>query len=209
MAIKTFTGTVAILAEKEFNGRNGKAYAYSAKVEKADGSEYEEWLGLGFKKPDFEKGDEVVITAQKEKGFWKAIEVEVTKRQTAGDQDQEDQESGASGSAGSAASSAPAASSSRKIKTDESIHYQNSRTAAIALTDLLLRNNALPVTGTTGKAGTAKREEEITAVVNKYTVILYHDLQTFRLINDIEDVYEKPETEEAFDGAASTDDLDE
>lgn len=198
MALKTFTGEIAVLNGKKIDGRNGPITAYSAKIVQPNGEEYDEWVGFGFKRPECERGDSVVITAKKEKGFWKAVDVEVTAKA--------DSESGDSGTAETpkSAASDPQASSPSKSSSnskDQRIHYQNSRTAAIQLADLLLRNKAAPLTATAGKAGEAARYEEVTALVNKLTVVLFHDLETFRLVKDIEDVYEAPAAAEpGFDG---------
>lgn len=202
MALKTFTGELSFLLKKKIDGRNGPITAYSGKITKADGEEYEEWVGFGFKKPECEQGDSVVITAKKEKGFWKAVDVEVTAK---GDSEESTSESSDSGTEDSneGSSARPALSSSKQkgASRDQRIHYQNSRTAAIQLADLLLKHKAVPLSATAGKGGDAARNEEVVALVNKLTVILYHDLETFRLVNDIEDVYEAPaKAETGFDG---------
>lgn len=196
MALKTFIGEIAVLTARKVDGRNGPITAYSAKVIKPDGEEYDEWVGFGFKKPICEKGDSVKISAIKEKGFWKAVDVEVTEQagQEAGEPEQAEPVSGPSGSKDKGASSVPVASSSvsKKTTVDQRIGYQNSRTAALQLAGLLLTNKAVPLVATAGKAGDAKRFEEVTALVDKLTVKLFHDLETFRLINDVEDAYEAP-----------------
>jgi hypothetical protein len=208
MALKTFTGTVVFLNTKEVQGRNGPITAYSCKVAKANGEEYKEWVSLGFKRPAFKQGDEVVIACKEENGFWRAVDVEVTKEATAdeaGDQEPAERVSGASGSKASGASSGRAASSSSSKMTpadwdlkDRKIQYQSSRNAAIELVNLLLTHKAAPLTATAGKAGDAKRFEEVTALVDKLTVKFQHDTETFRLLNDIEDAYEAPQAEAAF-----------
>lgn len=202
MALKTFTGEIAVLNAKEVNGRNGPITAYSAKVVKADGEEYEEWISLGFKKPDFDKGDSVVITAKKEKGFWKVVDAEVTAKAEASEE-----QSSASGNSGTATArdgaSAPAESSSSSgLNKDQRIQYQHSQEMAIRLTDLLLRNAAVPLSSAKTKAGDAARFEEVTALVRKLTVELNNDVATGRLLKDVEDGYEAPEAAEpGFDGS--------
>lgn len=205
MALKTFTGTIIKLNTRKVDGRNGPITAYSAKIAKPDGEEYDEWVGFGFKRPECGEGDEVVITAKKEGGFWKAVDVEVTKEAPQGGD--EDSASGEAGSGKTSASSAPPASSStpatpatQKVSSwkpkdpaeTKAIHYQNSRSAALELVGLLIKTDALPVAATAGKAGKAKRFEEITALVNKLTVVLFNDLTTYRLLADVEDSYRKP-----------------
>jgi len=71
--------------------------------------------------------------------------------------------------------------------TQQNIHYQNSRTAAIETVGLLLNNNALPVTGAKTKAGEAARYDEIVEAVNKLTVQFFNDLESFRLFETVSD----------------------
>ena len=71
--------------------------------------------------------------------------------------------------------------------TQQNIHYQNSRTAAIETVGLLLNNNALPITGAKTKAGEAARYDEIVAAVNKLTVQFFNDLESFRLFETVSD----------------------
>lgn len=71
--------------------------------------------------------------------------------------------------------------------TQQNIHYQNSRTAAIELTGLLLDNDALPKTNAKTAAGVSKRYDEITATVNKLTVQFFNDLESFRLFDTVAD----------------------
>jgi hypothetical protein len=206
MAIKTFIGDVVKVLTRKVDGRNGPITAYSVKVAKPDGEEYDEWIGFGFKKPDVEEGDSVKISAKKENGFWKAVDVEVTETADQEEEAGDEQDSGESGSTVPAEKSAPAASS-KKISKQQYIHYQNSRTAALELVALLLQNKAAPLAATEGKAGTAKRFEEVVALVDKLTVKYFHDLETFRLVNDIEDAYEAPAPATgAFDADETTDD---
>ena len=210
MALKTFIGEIAVLSKRKVDGRNGPITAYSAKIVKPDGEEYDEWVGFGFKKPECEKGDSVKIAAKKENGFWKAVDVEVTAKgesqDEAGEAEQEEQGSGDSGSKGKDASSVRAVSSSSKEPPsglkDKRIGYQNSRTAALELASLLLQHKAVPLAATAGKAGDAKRFEEVTALVDKLTVKFVYDLETFRLMTDVEDAYEAPGKAESPTGDA-------
>jgi hypothetical protein len=219
MALKTFIGEIAVFSKREVAGRNGPITAYSAKIVKPDGEEYDEWVGFGFKKPTCAKGDSVKIAAKKENGFWKAVDVEVTAEGDgeAGEPEQEEQESGDSGSKGKSGSSVQAVSSSSKEPAsglkDKRIGYQNSRTAALELTSLLLQHKAVPLAATAGKAGDAKRFEEVMALVDKLTVKLFNDLSTFRLLADVEDAYEAPAKAEKttgdFDGESEGESDDE
>ncbi len=84
-----------------------------------------------------------------------------------------------------AAPAVPAAAS--KGSTQQNIHYQNSRTAAIEVVGMLLANDGLPITTNKAKAGQPKRYDEITAAVNKLTVQFYNDLESFRLFDSVAD----------------------
>lgn len=84
---------------------------------------------------------------------------------------------------------APAASGGDQ-STQQNIHYQNSRTAAIELVGLLLDSDALPVTGAKTKAGQAKRFDEISAAVDQITVRFFNDLESFRLFDTVADTGE-------------------
>lgn len=208
MATKTFTGEISFIHIKEGEGQRGPWKAYSAKITKEDGEEYDEWVNFGFKKPPCAKGDSVVITTVKEKGFWVAKDVEVTAKAKEVDSDEEDSESGKTGTKGQSASSAPQASSGPN--KDQRIQYQHSQDMGIRLASLLLANKAVPLTATAGKAGEAARYEEVVALVNKLTVALNNDVATGRLVRDIEDAYEAPaEAEAGFDGEEEGEEDDE
>lgn len=217
VASKTFTGELTFLFKKKVDGRSGPITAYSGKITKPDGEEYEDWVSFGFKKPECEQGDHVEILTVKEKGFWQAKDVTITQKGDQGEDDPseetpaKDSGSGKSGTRASHASSGRQASPSsstgtKSTATSKQIHYQNSRTAALGLADLLLKHKAVPLTAAATKSGEAARFEEVTALVDKLTVKLYHDLETFRLVNDIEDAYEAPAAAEAgFDGEEGDD----
>lgn len=216
VASKTFTGELTFLFKKKVDGRSGPITAYSGKITKPDGEEYEDWVSFGFKKPECEQGDHVEILTVKEKGFWQAKDVTITQKGDQGEEDDQptpdkDSGSGKSGTRASHASSGRQASPSsstgtKSTATSKQIHYQNSRTAALGLADLLLKHKAVPLTAAATKSGEAARFEEVTALVDKLTVKLFHDLETFRLVNDIEDAYEAPAAAEAgFDGEEGDD----
>lgn len=68
------------------------------------------------------------------------------------------------------------------------IQYQNARSAAIALVEVLLGHKALVVSAAATKAGEAKRYEEIVAAVDTLTVKNYFDCETLRLLESVDDV---------------------
>ena len=96
--------------------------------------------------------------------------------------------------------------SSGDQSTQQNIHYQNSRTAAIELVAVLLNSDALPVTGAKTKAGQAKRFDEINAAVDQITVRFFNDLESFRLFDTVADT---GEVDTSPDGDLPADSADE
>jgi hypothetical protein len=169
-----FKGFVTQIGEKSGRSSKGKPWtAYSAKIEKEDGTEYDKWVSFGFDKPDIKKGDYVKITTEaNDRGYEQATEVKKLKNAPA--------RAGASqGSSGGNGSAAPA--------TQKSIHYQNSRNLAATVLALLNAKDALPLSATKGKAGEVKRYEEIMALLDKLTVRFYHDAETLRILETVVD----------------------
>ena len=68
-----------------------------------------------------------------------------------------------------------------------SIIYQSSRKDAVSIIQVLLENDALPLSAATTKAGAARRYEEVIALVNKLTVQFYNDVNTLRLLDSVQD----------------------
>jgi hypothetical protein len=68
-----------------------------------------------------------------------------------------------------------------------SIAYQNARGNALALVELLLEHDGLPITGAAAKSAQAKRYEEIKAFVDKLTVEFFNDTVSLRLLQSVVD----------------------
>lgn len=105
--------------------------------------------------------------------------------------------------------SAPAASqgsASATGSTQQNIHYQNSRTAAIQTVETLLSHGGLPISGAKSKAGEAQRYEEITAAIDKLTVQYFNDLESFRLFETVSD---SGKVNVSADGALPDDEVEE
>jgi hypothetical protein len=178
-----YTGFIAKISYKEGEGKRGKWRLYSAKVEKEDGTEYDDWISFGFDKPDVKEGDYVKITTEEDaKGYQKVSKVEKPKNAP----------SKGGAQAASGASAHVAAPSGGK---ERSIHYQSARKDAIAVLDLLISQDALPITKAKEKAGQAKRYEEMIDLVDKLTVRYFHDTETQRILETVAD--EGAETHEA------------
>lgn len=74
----------------------------------------------------------------------------------------------------------------------EAIHFQNSRTAAIAVVGILLENKGLPVSGKSTKAGEAERFDQIIEAIDSLTVKYFKDAEDHsRLLDVYADVGER------------------
>jgi hypothetical protein len=84
--------------------------------------------------------------------------------------------------------------------------------AAIDLVFRLLDANALAVTTADSKAGKAKRNAEIMAMIDKYTVRFFHDGATDRVLKNVEDsspnAAKATESEEAEETEVEEDEVD-
>jgi hypothetical protein len=172
--LATFQGFLTKLTSKSGSGKRGPWTVYSGRVEKDDGTEYDNWLGFGFDSPPCKEGDYVKIEAEKDaKGYFKVSKVEVLKNPPA--------------------KSAPVATATGQKEgsyvdnRQSSIHYQSSRKDAIEIVKTLISMDALPITAAKTKAGEAKRYEEIMALVDKLTVRYFHDTQSQRLLESVAD----------------------
>jgi hypothetical protein len=170
---------VAKINGRNVNTRKGPRTSYSMKLEREDGSEIDGWISIGWDKPNFSEGDYVKVTyAKNERGYLDASEVKPLKNAPA------KSEATAAPSGGGRGGYDP---------KGPTIHYQNSRTAAIELVGLMLAHDALPMSEAKTKAGTAKRFAEIKALVDKLTVQFYFDVETLRLMKSVADAgAEKP-----------------
>lgn len=183
-----FRGFVAKIGEKSGRGKNGKPYTvYSAKLEKEDGTEYDEWLSLGFERPNFKEGDYVKCEASKNDRGYMAVDIDSVK--VAKNPPARAPKKGGSGKSSGGASGTGGGEFNRQTNPEDAkrMSYANARTAAVELTDLLLRNDALPITAAKGKSAEAKRYEEIVAAVDKLTVKFYNDGISLRLLETVAD----------------------
>ena len=172
--MSTYKGFVKKINTKTGQGKRGPWTAYSIKLEKDDGTEYEEWISCGFDAPKASEGDYVVIETQKnERGYETAASIKRLKNppsRTVGN-------SAAGGGPGQATGD----------NRQNSIIYQSSRKDAVSIIQVLLENDALPLSAATTKAGAARRYEEVIALVNKLTVQFYNDVNTLRLLDSVQD----------------------
>jgi hypothetical protein len=176
-----FKGFVVKINEKSGRGKKGPWTLYSAKLEKEDGTEYPEWLSLGFDAPKFKEGDFISLQAEKnDRGYLAAIEGtgKVFKNAPARNK---------KGSAGSASSGAADSSSGTAGPKRGGVDWNGATARAVETANLLLAAGALPLSGAKTKAGEAKRFDEVVAVVDKLTVKFYNDSITLRLLETVAD----------------------
>jgi hypothetical protein len=165
----TFEGWLKKLNTKTGSGRKGPWTLYSGKIAKADGSEYDEWVSFGFEKPDVTEGGYYVIETEKDaKGYEKVKSVK------------------AGTPPAKAAGAASSGGGGGNAKQD-TISYQAARNSALTFVEIAVKLDALPFIQSTGKAGQAKRFAELQALVDKLTVQFFHDTDTLRLLDSVED----------------------
>lgn len=108
------------VGEKQGSGRNGPWTMYSVNI----GGE---WLGAGFKKPECREGDYISYDIEQSGKYKNIVNIKVVPQ----------------GSAPNKVSSSSDGVQLPVNKRDVSIHYQSCRNAAISLTDLLLKYEAV------------------------------------------------------------------
>jgi len=186
----TYTGFISKIAIKEGRGSRGPWKLYSGRVEKEDGVEYDDWISFGFDKPNVKEGDYVKIETQADaKGYQKVQSIEILKNPPK-----------------APASSQAAPSSTNSNVRQDSIIYQSSRKDAIAVLELLVSQDALPLTRAKEKAGQAKRYEEIMALVDKLTVRYFNDVASLRILDTVADEGANDDTIESHEPVSEEDD---
>jgi hypothetical protein len=154
-----FRGFVIKINTKTGQGKRGPWTAYSLKLEGEDGVEIKEWLSYGFTAPKFKEGDYVKLNAEKDdKGYLK-IDVDSVK----------------------VAKNPPARAGKGGVDWNSAV------ARSIELVDLLIKHDALTLSAAKGAGGIEKRRVEIEAMVDKYSVKLYNDVITLRLLETVAD----------------------
>ena len=170
-----YQGFISKISTKTGAGKRGPWTLYSGKIEKEDGTEYDDWISFGFDKPNAVEGDYVKVTTEADnKGYQKVTSLEKLKNAPA--------KSGKGAASGK--NSDVAAPSGAK---ERSIHYQSARKDAIEVLRTLMQVDALPLSSAKTKAGETKRYEEIMALVDKLTVRYFHDTETQRILDTVAD----------------------
>lgn len=193
----TFIGFVKKVNQKSGTNRNGRPYTLTSMIlQDKEGNELPGWFRNGFDRLPCKEGDYVKLQANEKNGNWEIVKgsIQVSSKAPA-----------APAAAAPSRGSAPAGGG----QTQKNIHYQNSRTCAVAVVECLLANDGLPLSAAKSKAGQAARFEAITAMVDKLTVQYFNDLETFRLFETVEDgrtVEEAPADDELPDREPGEDD---
>lgn len=190
-----YEGRVAKIPEaREGMGKRGKWFSYSFALE---GRPKDVWYNLGFnKKPTFQEGDFVQFTAEENANGYLTVVGEVTRAKNAparnnagagaaeGTSDVGRQSSAVKGTN----DTSPVVSGSDGADRQTQIVLQHSQEIATRVIDLLLRNDALPMSEAKSKAGNAKRFDEILASVDKLTVKYFKDVVSARLLSSVVDM---------------------
>lgn len=150
---------------KSGTGKRGQWTVYKGKIQG-------KWYSFGFIKPPVAKGDYGSFVIEEENGY------QVIKSAA---------KIAPPATPAAAAKGASTPQASRTGDRNDSIVYQSSRKDALVLVGLLISQNALPVSEAKTKAGTAKRYEEIMALVDKLTVQYFYDVNTLRMLDRVAD----------------------
>ena|SRR5579863_9870849 len=177
-----FTGYITKVNTKTGVGKRGPWTLYSAQIN-------DTWVSCGFDPPAFKEGDYVTLdVAEKEyKGKKQYDLLPDTVKKV-------DPPKEAQPSAPASANGGP--------NTQAQISWQAARNSAIAVVDLLLKVEGLPL------PAKAKRTEAVvydivTAAINKLTVQYHNDTQTLRVLETVQDAGALEEPEDAAGGEAT------
>lgn len=175
-----YRGFVVKIGVKQGTGKNGRPWTlYSCKLEGEDGVEIKDWLSLGFEKPKFKEGDYVKLDASKnDKGY---LNVEPDSVKVAKNPPARAGKGGGNGGGGDGGNS------SRGNSGKGGVDWNSAFARALELVDMLIKNDALVLSAAKGAGGIEKRRAEIEAMVDKYTVKLYNDSITLRLLASVAD----------------------
>ena len=209
-----YRGFVAKLGTKTGEGKRGPWTLYSVKIEKEDGSEYPDWVSLGFDEPSCKEGDFIVLEANDDNGRQKLVPGTLKRVKNGPARKQK-----AAAPAKKAWGGGGGGGFKADPDKDRRITFMNCRTAAVEFIALLEKLDALPISAAATKAGKAKREEEIVAILDKYTVRFFGDtvsvpLRVLETVPDIGIVEQKkadgklPDADEGDDDDTDDDDVD-
>lgn len=177
-------GHMAVLNTKTGAGKKGPWTLYSCKIILPSGEEYPKWINCGFDEPKFQKGDYIEIEVQENSGRLEYVKGSGRKPKLQPPMpNSKSQAKRYTAQRGEA----PAVTRPDGPSLDRRIIEQHSQDMALRLVELLLANKSLPVSAAAGKAGEAKREAELLACVDKYTVYFLRNIETGRLTTTVAD----------------------
>jgi hypothetical protein len=175
-----FSGLAKVVTSRAVGNRGT---AYNVKLD--DEALGEVWVGLGFEKPPFNKGDLIEFEAEKnDAGYWQMVRGTGRLKPPP------------------KAEREPAPSAQQQQNTNKeafrggyndpakqmSIVLQHSQEMAVRAVTVLLANEALPLTKGASKANEAQRFDQVLGYVDKLTVKFYHDATTDRLLTSVADM---------------------
>ena len=168
-------GFVGNVSERTGNGKRGPWAVDNLLIQDAQGNDIG-WYGLGFRDdpqvpPPVKKGDFVEFQWEQDGQYKKIVKGTAKIKKDAPKQ----------------TAPAPDAGASPGTNRQDSIVYQSSRKDAIQLVEVLLDNDALPLSAKNTKAGKAARYDEVVAAVNQLTVNFFRDVETLRLFDTVAD----------------------
>ncbi len=200
----TYTGFVQRIGHKQSQPGAKRAWnLYSVLLEKEDGTTHP-WISLGFmdEPPKIKEGDYITLQAdnddQNRLVFVKGTSSKPKNPPARAAKKPAAQGGGGSNGGGYRGKGGSGYSGGNKFdgtgiqnrsnpEDVKRMSYANARDHALVLLNILLENKALPLTGAAGKAGEAKRFDEIKAAADKLTVELFNDGMTLRKLETVSD----------------------
>ena len=180
--------------EKSFTRKNGsKGTSYSFRVADANGDEVDAWFQAGFEPPPVKDGDYVRFSADKNArgGYTPDFSTLKHGKNPPARKGPEKASHSSGGKAAGKGGSKDSYWNSDQKRYDTGYHA--ARASAIETVSVLLAQNSLPVAAAQGKAGKAKRYEEIIDFIEKLTVMYFRDefpdaeVEGWRLLTKIAD----------------------
>ena len=185
-----YEGFVSKISSRSAGRKGGLAYSFL--LENPDGTDGP-WIGFGFESPPFKEGDYISVEADKnEKGYINYVKgtgqqiknpparASAKPAGHVGQGTREVSRGEAEAVAGHSASAGEQSVSTADRQTQ--IVLQHSQEMAIAAVNVLLTHDALPMSEAKSKAGTAKRFDEVRAMIDKLTRKFYDDVVTGQLL---------------------------
>ncbi|OGT59959.1 MAG: hypothetical protein A3E01_07715 [Gammaproteobacteria bacterium RIFCSPHIGHO2_12_FULL_63_22] len=196
-------GFVEKIFVKEGTNARGAWQAFSIKLQRASGEVDPRFFQFGFERPKFKEGDYVAFEAEvKDDKAAKFIEGSGSKPKNPPTKPAAPQRPGGTGGKpGGGGGYKPRPPVESKLfgqigqnSTEDDVRrisYASARTAALGAVDILLKNDALPMSAAKTKAGQASRFDEVTAAIDKLTIEYFFDSATGRKLSTVADAGSK------------------